>query len=94
MSMRIENSNVGGVAGSGSFGSVQQTGSESNSRSADDSSSDTVKLSSASSLIALAKNVNDAGRQSRVAELTSQVRSGSYQVAPQEVSQAMLRQLT
>ena len=78
--MRIENQNIGGVGGTGSSGSVGSVPPGSYPAHADqDKSSDTVKLSSASSLIALAKNVNSADKQSRIATLAAQVRSGSYQ---------------
>ncbi len=93
--MRVENGNIGGVGGSGSSGSVRSIGMDPRIQPADgdDGSADTVKLSSASNLVALAKNVSSSDRQSKIASLATQVRSGTYQVNPGDVSQAMINQL-
>ncbi len=92
--MRVENGNIGGVGGSGSFGPANPIGSEPRDHSieTEGSSADTVKLSGASSLIALAKSLNSSERQSRVQDLAAQVNSGLYQANPQEVSRAVLNQ--
>jgi anti-sigma28 factor (negative regulator of flagellin synthesis) len=92
--MRVENGNIGGVAGSGSFDSISSIGGEARGHSVEteDSSSDSVKLSGASGLIALAKNLNSSDRQSRIDALAAQVSSGNYQVNPEEVTRAVLKQ--
>ena len=93
--MRIENQNVGGVGGSSSSSSLSSLGaggSRAGSLDRADYSSDVVKLSGASNLIALAKGVNSADRQSRIASLAAQVRSGSYQASFQDVSKAIVGQ--
>ncbi len=94
--MRVENGNLGGVGGSGSFGSVSPIGADARNPSveAEDSSADSVKLSGASGLIGLAKTLNSSDRQSRVESLAAQVSAGNYQVNPQEVSRAVLEQMT
>jgi anti-sigma28 factor (negative regulator of flagellin synthesis) len=93
--MRVENGNISGVGGSGSFGSVSPIGAESRGHSVEteDISADSVKLSGASSLIALAKSLNSSDRESRIEALAAQVGSGNYQVNPQEVSRAVLKQM-
>ncbi len=89
--MRIENQNIGGVGGTGSFGSIGSIPPGTHPVDGNqDKSADTVKLSSASSLIALAKNLNSADKQSRVAALTAQVRSGSYQADLGGTSRAII----
>jgi anti-sigma28 factor (negative regulator of flagellin synthesis) len=91
--MRIENGNIGNVAGNTSSGAVHPVGTEGGSViDGRDGSSDSVSLSSASGLIALAKNVASLDRQSRVSALAAQVRSGSYQISPRDVAHAMLEQ--
>jgi anti-sigma28 factor (negative regulator of flagellin synthesis) len=92
--MRVENGNIGGVGGNGSFGSISSIGPDGrgNAVETEDISSDSVKLSGASNLIALAKSLNSLDRQSRLEALAAQVGSGTYQVNPQEVSRAVLKQ--
>lgn len=94
--MRVENGNIGGIGGGSSFGSVGSIGAGTRSHSieTDESSSDSVKLSGASGLVALAKSLNSSDRQSRIDALAAQVNSGSYQVNPKEVSRAVLKQMT
>jgi anti-sigma28 factor (negative regulator of flagellin synthesis) len=91
--MRIDNANVTGVGGSGSFGSVPSIGTDkrSSALSGDEVSLDTVNLSNARDLIALAKQANGHDRQSRIASLTAQVRSGTYHVNSDDVSRAILK---
>ncbi len=93
--MRIENGNIGGVGGGSSPGSVRSIGADPITQSGDrdDASADTVKLSNASSLVALAKTVTSSDRQAKIASLTAQIRSGSYQVNAGQVSQAIISQL-
>lgn len=94
--MRVENGNLNGVENRSSSIAIPSIGSHSQSRTGDtdDSSSDSVKLSGASSLVRLASNVHSNDRQSRIAQLASQVQSGSYQVNPQDVTQALLNNIT
>ena len=54
--------------------------------------SDSSALSPAAQVIAQAMQMPDV-RQARVANLQLQIASGNYQVAPQEVANAMLRNL-
>lgn len=93
--MRVENGNIGGVGGGSSFGSVNSIGAGARSYSSevDESSADSVKLSGASGLVALAKSLNSSDRQSRIDALAAQLNSGNYQVNPQEVSRAVLKQM-
>jgi anti-sigma28 factor (negative regulator of flagellin synthesis) len=93
--MRVESANIGGVGGSNSSGSVNPIGSEAGRHSLQtgDNSADSVSLSGASSLIALAKSLNSSDRQSRIDALAAQLNSGNYQVNPQEVSRAVLKQM-
>jgi anti-sigma28 factor (negative regulator of flagellin synthesis) len=91
--MRIENGNIGTVAGNTSSGPVHSVGPEDGSHiDAGNGFSDTVSLSGASSLIALAKNVSSLERQSRVSALTAEVRSGAYQFSAEDVAHAILKQ--
>ncbi len=92
--MRIDNSNLTGVGGSGHSGAVGSVGVNGRAPAvdSDDAAADSVKLSSASSLIALAKNVSSADRQSRISQLASEVSSGTYQVNPRDVSRAIVSQ--
>ncbi len=94
MSIRVENGNLAGVGGSGALDSTRSLngGSRSHLADGDESSADSVRLSGASDLVALARNVTSADRQSRVAALTSQVRSGTYGANLLDVSRAMVEQ--
>ena len=56
------------------------------------SGNDSSALSPAAQVIAKAMQMPDV-RQARVANLQLQIASGNYQVAPQEVANAMLRNL-
>jgi flagellar biosynthesis anti-sigma factor FlgM len=56
------------------------------------SGSDSSALSPAAQVVAQAMQMPDV-RQARVANLQQQITSGNYQVAPQEVAHAMLRNL-
>ena len=95
MSMRIDNQNSVAVGGTSSSSVRQAGGSDSRAHAGtgDDYSSDVVKLSGASNLIALAKNVQSADRQSRLSSISAQIRSGSYQIDFPDVSKAILNQL-
>lgn len=93
--MRVENGNIGGIGGGSSSSSVRSIGPDPRIQSGDgdDASADTVKLSSATNLVALAKNASSSERQSKIASLASQIRSGTYQVNLSQVSQAVVNQL-
>ncbi|MBV8553630.1 MAG: flagellar biosynthesis anti-sigma factor FlgM [Acidobacteriaceae bacterium] len=60
---------------------------------ADLSATDTVHLSGASDLVALAKNMTSTDRQARLASLADQIRSGRYEVNADDVSHAIVRSL-
>ena len=93
--MRIENGNLAGVGNSGSTGSTSAIGSH-HRVTADtdgDGISDSVQLSGASSLVALARQVNAADRQSRIGALAVQVQAGKYQVSAQDVSDSILKSI-
>jgi len=53
-------------------------------------STDTVKLSNASALIALAKTSSSPAQQAKLQTLSSQVGSGQYQAESAQVSQALV----
>ncbi len=90
--MRIENQNLTGVAGSGNSGAIRPTDSHSaHTVAGQDKSDDTVNLSSASSLIALSKTLNSSDKQSRIAQLTAQVQSGTYQPDLASASRALIQ---
>ena len=94
--MRVDNNGLTGSIGSGNgLGSVGQVGSNSRTQAteAQDRSADSVNLSSASDLVAMAKSAQSIDRQQKIATLTAQVRSGSYQVDNQAVSQALIESL-
>ncbi len=93
--MRVENGNIGGVGGGNSSGSVRSIAADPRIQSGDgdDASADTVRLSSATNLVAQAKNVSSSERQLKIASLASQIRSGTYQVNSSQVSQAIINQL-
>ena len=89
--MRIENGKLDSVVNSGASGGVHSVNSDSRLSGSDaDSPSDSVHLSGASSLIALARNLSAADRQSRVSTLTAQVQSGKYKIDAGQVSNAIL----
>ena len=94
--MRVENGNLNGIENKGSLGAIPSIGSNPQNRpgDADDSSSDSVKLSGASNLVPLARDVHSNDRQSRIAQLASQVQAGQYQVSSQNVTQALLKNIT
>ncbi|HEY7211868.1 MAG TPA: flagellar biosynthesis anti-sigma factor FlgM [Bryobacteraceae bacterium] len=93
--MRVENGLTNSIGSSNGVGSAGQAGSNSRAQGvqAEDRSFDSVNLSSASDLVALAKNAHPVDRQQKVAALTAQVRSGSYRVDNQAVSQALIESL-
>jgi len=93
MSMRVDNGSLAGVGGSGPFDSTRSLGgSRSYLADGDESSADSVKLSGASELVAIARNVTSVDRDSRIAALTSQVRSGAYGANSLDVSRALVQQ--
>lgn len=93
--MRIDNGLTNPIGNGNGLGSVGQIGSNSrtSSSSSSDQSFDNVTLSSASNLVSAAKNATSVDRQAKIASLTAQVRSGSYQFDAQAVSQALIKSL-
>ena len=92
--MRIENGNIGTVGGNTSSGAVHSFGKEHESCiEAENGFSDTVSLSNASGLIALAKDTGSPDREARVSTLTAEVRSGTYRFSADDVAQAILKQV-
>lgn len=88
--MRIGNNGIDSL-GNGSVGSVGGTGSEHrNATSGAASKSDSVSLSSAASLVALAKS-SAASRQSKIQGLSADVKSGKYQSNDAQVSHAFVQ---
>ena len=70
----------------------QSHGSSSASTSGVATGHDSSELSPAAQVVAQAMQMPDV-RQDRIASLQQQIASGGYQVAPQEVADAMLRNL-
>ena len=93
--MRIDNGSTNSIGSGNGLGSVGQVGSNSRAQGThgEDRSFDSVNLSSASDLVALAKNAQPLDRQEKIATLAAQVRSGSYRVDNQAVSQALIESL-
>ncbi len=94
MSMRIDNQSEAGAISNARSSAAQNIGQESrvsSASSADRAAVDQVDLSNASSLVALAKNSVSIGRQERIAALTAQVRSGTYQVDAGQTSRALIQ---
>jgi len=93
--MRLENTLAKAVGAGSSSESVRSVATERQIQSAEgtDVALDTVKLSNARDLVALAKNADPADRQARIASLTAQVRSGTYQVDAQAVARSIIRDL-
>jgi anti-sigma28 factor (negative regulator of flagellin synthesis) len=85
--MRIGNGSIDSL-GSGNVGSVGGAGSDSRA-AASNAKSDSVNLSSAANLVALAK-AGAASRQSKVESLSAQVKSGAYQADNAQVSHAVV----
>ncbi len=94
MSMRIENQNDMAAVSSARSSAAQSVSQESRAASTTGVSrpnGDQVDLSSASSLVALAKGSISTERQARIARLTAQVQSGTYKVDPAQTSRALVQ---
>jgi anti-sigma28 factor (negative regulator of flagellin synthesis) len=89
--MRIGNSSLDSLIGSGP-GAVNGTGNESPavSRTSDGTGADSVRLSSASSLVGRAKASDAATDPAKLASLAAQLRSGQYQADTAQVSHAVV----
>ena len=88
--MRIENNTVDNRIQSGP-GSVEGVGSEGSSSKAQNSlATDTVRLSDARHLVALARDSTSAVQRQRLESVTSQLRSGQYQTDLAEISHAVV----
>ena len=88
--VRIGSSGIDNL-GSGSIGSIGGATPDARPATGGPSQkSDSVNLSGAASLVALAKS-GAASRQSKIQSLEAQVRSGSYQADNNEVSQAVVQ---
>ena len=94
MSMRIENQNDIAAVGNSRSSAAQNVSQDSRAASTSGGShpaGDQVDLSSASSLVAAAKNSVSTGRQEKIAALTAQVRSGTYKVDAGQTSRALIQ---
>jgi flagellar biosynthesis anti-sigma factor FlgM len=93
--MRVDNNLANPIGGGTSVGSLGQAVAPARSpaQDLDDRAADSVRLSHASHLVALARNAQPADRQARIASLAEQVRSGTYQVDAKAVSQALINNL-
>ncbi len=87
--MRIGSSSVDQLGTSGT-GAVGGANSDARSNAAGGAKSDSVSLSNAASLIALAKS-GAGNRQEKVQNIGSQVRSGTYQADTAQVSRAVVQ---
>jgi anti-sigma28 factor (negative regulator of flagellin synthesis) len=87
--MRVASNNVEQL-GSGAPRAVGATASDAKTVSTGSSTSDSVRLSSAANLVALAKSAS-AARQSKIQDLGNQVRSGAYQTDNTQLSQAVVQ---
>ncbi len=96
MSMRIGNQADGAGITSTRSSAAQTIGHDTRpaASTSADNDGDQVSLSSASSLVALAKNSNPPDKQAKVAALTAQVRSGSYSVDNAQTSRALIRAIS
>ena len=94
--MRVDNQPVDTLAGATGAGATQRIGQQDSTLSTKTSGaqgSDQATLSSASNLVALAKNATTAARQAKISALTEQVRSGSYQGDTGQAGRAMVGEL-
>ena len=93
--MRVENQNINSIGGNSAADSVSTAAVDSrkSAAAADQISSDVVTLSNASDLIALARNLSSPERQSKIASIAAQLRSGQYQASENEIGSAIVRSL-
>ena len=96
MSMRIGNPGEGSFVDGARSNTTKAT--SLNSKSATESSAgfgaDRVKLSNASSLIALAKGATTNDRAAKLASLSAQVSSGTYRATSSEIGKALIKGYT
>ena len=92
--MRLTNTTIETVApsGAGSAGATTGTGKDARAAAATASSTDSVKLSSASQLINLAKAAAP-DRSAKLANIAALVKSGQYSTDTTSVSHAVLRDI-
>jgi len=94
--MRVDNQPVDTLATGIRAGATQRVGqqdSQLSTKTAGAQSSDQASLSSASNLVALAKNATSASRQAKISALTEQVRAGSYQGDTEQAGRGMVQEL-
>jgi hypothetical protein len=92
--MRIDNNNGETVVSNGRSGSIQGLDLAHGSNPAarlSKSGTDLVNLSSATSLLSIAKKMASTGRQSMLDSLAAQLRSGEYQPEPPDISRAVVQ---
>lgn len=96
MSMRINNGGEGNFVDSTRSNAAKATSAESKSSFAPTSGFDTdqVNLSSASSLVALAKGAASPIKLTKLAALSAQVASGTYRPDSSEVGKALIKSYT
>lgn len=92
MSIQVNHSTLEGVGGQTSVTSSQSPAAKGTAplSSTDGSAGDTVSLSNASTLVALAKGV-PADRQAKLNALAAQIRSGQYQVNVNDITRAIVQ---
>jgi anti-sigma28 factor (negative regulator of flagellin synthesis) len=94
--MRVDNKAVDTLATETRAGAAQKVkpqDSPLSTRSAGVQRGDQASLSSATNLVALAKNATSATRQAKISALTAQVRSGTYQGNVGQAGQGMVHEL-
>jgi anti-sigma28 factor (negative regulator of flagellin synthesis) len=87
--MRVASNNVEQL-GAGGPRAVGATAADTKTVGTGSSASDSVRLSSAANLVALAKSAS-AARQSKIQDLGNQVRSGTYRPDNAQLSQAVVQ---
>jgi anti-sigma28 factor (negative regulator of flagellin synthesis) len=94
MSMRITSQTDANIPDNTRSAGTRAAGSESTGEStlAPLLRNDKVSLSSASSLVSLAKMLTPADKQAKVTVLTSQVRSGQYRTEASQISRSVLQE--
>ncbi len=92
----VDNNAIDTLAAGTRAGAAQKAGQQDarlSARAAGAQAGDQASLSSASDLVALAKNSTTAARQAKISALTEQVRAGSYQGDTGHAGQAMVQEL-
>lgn len=93
--MRVDNKQLDTVGSAANAGAAQKVGSQGRQLSTTSTgvSSDQASLSSASNLVALARNATSTARQSKIDALTKQVQGGNYQGSTAQAGKAMVQEL-